>query len=86
MSDRMFRIWVEGRLKEGFARGIDPGISQEEAVASTTLSGQVVDQAQLHGLLEQLRQLGVEVTRFETYPKTSEANPSSGRDPIHRQR
>ncbi len=68
MGQRMFRIWVAGRLKDGFAKAIDSGLEQEEAKPNTALSGELVDQAQLHGLLERLGKLGVEVVRFETYP------------------
>ena len=77
MSRRTFRIWVAGRLKDGFAEAIDPGLVQQEVEVNTALSGELVDQAQLHGLLERLGSLGVEVVRFETYGRDDE-RPSTG--------
>ena len=66
-ATRQFRIWIAGRLGEGFAEGL-PGVDQEEVPAGTMLSGVLVDQAQLHGTLDHLRNLGIEVVRFEVDP------------------
>ena len=60
---REFRIWVEGRLSDGFADGF-VGVDQHEE-AGTVLSGDYVDDAHLQGLLERLRSLGIAVRRFE---------------------
>lgn len=78
MSKRAFRIWVDGRLRDGFAEGLDPALEQELVETNTALSGELVDQAQLYGLLQRLSSLGVEVIRFETYPPTDEAQPPTG--------
>ena len=72
MSKRAFRIWVAGRLSDGFVDGIDPALEQELVETNTALSGELFDQAQLYGLLQRLSSLGVEVIRFETYPPTDE--------------
>jgi hypothetical protein len=61
---RRFRIWVAGRLGEGFAEGIG-GIKQQDTRRGTTLSGDLIDQSHIHGILDRLRELGVEVLRFE---------------------
>ena len=78
MSKRTFRVWVTGVLKDGFAKGIDPGLNQETAEANTALSGELVDQAQLQGLLQRLSSLGVEVIRFETYPPKAGGRVTTG--------
>lgn len=84
---RRFRIWVSGRLGQGFAEGIDERIEQEDADGGTTLTGEMVDQSQIHGILDRLRQLGIEVLRFETYrmgaetPSTMEREASGGQPP-----
>jgi hypothetical protein len=78
MSKRAFRVWVAGRLGDGFAKGIDPALEQDLAETNTALSGELVDQSQLYGLLQRLNSLGVEVIRFETYPPTDEPHPSPG--------
>ena len=61
---RRFRIWVQGRLDEGFSEGL-AGIEQEDVPAGTMLSGALLDQSQLHGTLDLLRNLGIDVLRFE---------------------
>jgi hypothetical protein len=61
-----FRIWVAGRLGEGFVGGIGEDVEQHATEGGTLLTGRVVDQSQLHGILDHLRQLGIEVVRFET--------------------
>ena len=61
---RQFRICVEGRLSDGFADGL-MGVAQVDAPDGTVLIGDYVDDAQLHGVLDQLRGLGIAVTRFE---------------------
>ncbi len=71
MGKRAFRIWVAGRLADDFAESIDPNLNQEETEASTSLSGELVDQAQFRGLLDRLGNLGIEVIRFETYGSSS---------------
>lgn len=78
MSKRAFRIWVAGRLKDDFVKGIDPALEQQVVETNTALSGELVDQAQLYGLLQRLNSLGVEVIRFETYPPTHETHSPPG--------
>lgn len=75
MSKRAFRIWVAGRLRDGFVKGIDSALEQEFIETNTALSGELVDQAHLYGLLQRLNSLGVEVIRFETYPPTDDTQP-----------
>ena len=75
MSKRAFRVWVAGRLQDDFIKAIDPALEQELVETNTALSGELVDQAQLHGLLQRLGSLGVEVIRFETYPPADETHP-----------
>ncbi len=67
MGVRRFRIWVLGRLDESFGEGL-VGVDQEDLAAGTMLSGTVVDQSQLHGILDLLRDLGIDVLRFEVDP------------------
>ena len=63
-GNRRFRIWVEGRLDEDFYLGL-ADVEQEAIPAGTVLSGALFDQSQLHGTLDLLRSLGIEVVRFE---------------------
>lgn len=59
-----FRIWVQGRLDERFSDGLE-GVEQQEVLSGTMLTGRVLDQSRLHGILDHLRRLGIEVFRFE---------------------
>ena len=67
LGTRRFRIWVHGRLDERFSEGL-AGHAQQDVTAGTMLSGTLVDQSQLHGTLDLLRDLGIEVLRFEVDP------------------
>ena len=64
---RRFRIWVQGRLDEGFSEGL-AGIEQEDVSAGTMLTGALLDRSQVHGTLDLLRSLGIDVLRFEVDP------------------
>ena len=74
---RRFRIWVAGRLGESFAGGFD-GVEQEDGAEGTTLSGEMIDQSHVHGILDRLRRLGVEVLRFEIYRPDGRGPPPPG--------
>ena len=88
-----FRIWVAGRLGEGFADGFD-GIEQQDVDGVTTLTGNLIDQSHIFGVLDRLRHLGVEVRRFETYRpgdpgylrSTTELRRNHDQDPTHAER
>lgn len=78
---RRFRIWVQGRLEEGFSDGVI-GLQQEDVPAGTVLGGPLRDQSQLHGTLDRLRGLGIDVLRFEVDPphRLGSTAPTGGCD------
>jgi hypothetical protein len=55
-----YRIVVRGRLSERFAAAFE-GLEVEPGAALTELSGPFEDQAQLHGVLDRLSDLGIEL-------------------------
>jgi hypothetical protein len=59
-SPLRIRITVRGRLSERFAAAFD-GMSLVRRNGASELVGEVVDQAQLHGLLTRVRDLGLEL-------------------------
>lgn len=65
-SRRRFRIWVAGRLDERFIDGAEQ-IALGQSTDGSTLEGALIDQSQLHGILDRLWRLGIEVIKFETY-------------------
>lgn len=64
MATATYRITVSGRLSERFVGGFD-GMRAEPVACGTALVGDLVDQTQLYGLLNRLRDLGLELVRVE---------------------
>ena len=60
MKPTVYRICVRGQLTQRLATAFD-GMSLEPGVAHTALIGQVRDQSQLFGLLDRVRDLGLEL-------------------------
>jgi hypothetical protein len=67
-----YRIVVAGRLSARFAAGL-PGLAIERAGPRTLLLATVRDRAELYGLLDRLRDLGVDLVAVE--PADEEAAP-----------
>jgi hypothetical protein len=64
VSRASYRITVRGRLSERFAGAFD-GMTAETVSGETVLEGVVADQVQLHGLLDRIRDFGLELVRVE---------------------
>jgi hypothetical protein len=60
----LYRIVVRGELDERFACLFN-GMQMERIEGTTVLSGQVLDQAQLHGFIERIEELGLELFSIE---------------------
>lgn len=61
------RIVVQGRLSDRFVARFD-GLAIQPGPDSTMLTGDLVDQAQLHGVLDRIRELGLELLVVEACP------------------
>jgi hypothetical protein len=59
-----YRIVLRGRLSERFESAFD-GMTLEHGPNQTVLVGEVRDQAQLYGLLDRARDLGIELLAVE---------------------
>jgi hypothetical protein len=59
-----YRIIVRGRLGDRFADVFD-GLRIEPLPGATAISGPISDQGQLHGVLERIRDFGLELVRVE---------------------
>jgi hypothetical protein len=55
-----YRIVVRGRLTSGFTSPFE-GMTLERLAGATALEGNFTDQSQLYGMLERLRNLGIEL-------------------------
>jgi hypothetical protein len=63
MSPQSYRIVVDGSLGDRFADGF-ASMAQGQDGRNTVLHGDFVDEAHLHGLLDQIRGLGITITNF----------------------
>jgi hypothetical protein len=70
MKPTNYEITVKGRIGSSLAEAFD-GLTVTEHSSETALRGQIVDQAALHGVLELIESLGLElldVRRIDTTP------------------
>jgi hypothetical protein len=65
----IYRIKIQGRLSEGALRQFDDMMISVELNASglpmSTLTGQIIDQAALHGIIARIRDLGLPIILVE---------------------
>jgi hypothetical protein len=65
----LYRIIIQGRLDESWSFSFNQmtiiTTEQKTGLSITTLQGQVTDQANLHGLLNQIRDLGLPLLSVE---------------------
>lgn len=83
-GQRRFRIWIVGRLSDGFTDGINGNNGIEQAhdeAGNTRLTGDLIDQSHIHGILDKLRRLGLEVLRFEVYQPDDQEPPPTAPEP-----
>ena len=81
-SPGLYRIRVQGRLEPRWASWFDGFALTPQADGTTVISGTVIDQAALHGLLQSLRDLGLPLVSV-TQPQddTTEALAADGPAP-----
>ena len=65
MGPRRYRIVVVGELSRRFAPAFE-GMTVRCAGGQTAITGVVVDQSQLHGLLDRVGELGLELVSVNT--------------------
>jgi hypothetical protein len=64
-TTRYVQITVRGRLSSRLAATFD-GMAVEQLTTGSRLRGRITDQAQLHGLLARIRDLGLELESVST--------------------
>ena len=65
MAASRYRIVLRGRLSKRFESAFK-GMTLEHAATRTVLTGEVRDQAQLYGVLDQVRNFGIELLAVES--------------------
>lgn len=68
MKPTMYQICVQGRLTERLAAALE-GMTLHGGAVNTVFTGEVKDQSQLYGLLDRLRDLGLELISVQ--PQTA---------------
>ena len=67
-------IVVSGELDNRFRGALD-GLTSRVTDGTTELRGELIDQAEVQGVLHQLLDLGIEVLSFTTTPTGDPTNP-----------
>jgi hypothetical protein len=60
-----YRITIRGRLTERFATAFDGMAIEAGKRGQTVLVGDIADQGQLYGLIDRLRDFGLELIRLD---------------------
>ena len=73
MEPTRYRISVRGRLTERLGSAFE-GMGLEPGQGQTFLVGEIRDQSHLYGVLDQVRNLGLELVSVEVVAMTPPAN------------
>jgi hypothetical protein len=67
MQPTMYRICIRGRLTERLESALE-GMRLEAGATDTVFTGEIRDQSQLYGLLDRVRDLGLELLSIQPQP------------------
>ena len=70
-TGKVYRIVVRSELSGRYAAAFE-GMEMEAASGQTILMGEVKDQPHLHGILDRINGLGLELVRVETLPERTQ--------------
>jgi hypothetical protein len=73
---RRYRLVLRGELGEPFGFLFE-GMQMDQVGGTTMLSGRVIDQAHLHGLIQRTQELGLELISIQQADEGSD-DPTSG--------
>ena len=73
MGPQGYRISVRGRLTERLGSAFE-GMVLEPGTGQTALVGDIRDQSHLYGVLDKIRNLGLELVSVEAVPEISQRN------------
>jgi hypothetical protein len=72
-----YQFRVDGHLDAHWSAWFDDLTMAQEDDGTTTLTGLVQDQPQLHGLLAKIRDLGITLVRLELIEDVADEHPTS---------
>ncbi len=67
MQSMMYRICIRGRLTERLGSALE-GMRVEAGASESVFTGEIRDQSQLYGLLDRVRDLGLELVSVQPQP------------------
>jgi hypothetical protein len=73
---RVHRIVVRSELSDSYAVAFE-GMEMEAKGGQTVLTGEIIDQPHLHGILTRIGSLGLELLRVEALPDDAYPGPES---------
>jgi hypothetical protein len=76
----VYRIVVRSELSDKYAVAFE-GMEMEAKDGYTVLTGKIIDQPHLYGILERINGLGLELLSVEAMPDAVLSGPESKRDP-----
>ena len=79
-TGRVYRIVVRSELSDKYAVAFE-GMEMEAKDGYTVLTGKIIDQPHLYGILERTNGLGLELLSVEAMPDAVLTGPESERDP-----
>jgi hypothetical protein len=74
----VYRIVVRSELSDKYAVAFE-GMQMEARDGDTVLTGKIIDQPQLYGILERINSLGLELLSVEALPDAVLTGPESKR-------
>jgi hypothetical protein len=78
-KDTTYRIVVRNELSNVYAVAFE-GMEMEARDGVTVLTGKIIDQPQLFGILERINGLGLELLSVEALPEKAYAGPERKRE------
>lgn len=67
MQSTMYQICIRGRLTDRLGCALE-GMRFEAGATETVFTGEIRDQSQLYGLLDRVRDLGLELVSLQPHP------------------
>jgi hypothetical protein len=79
-TGRVYRIVVRSELSNAYAMAFD-GMELEARDGDTVLTGRIIDQPRLYGILERINGLGLELLSVEALPDDADPSTTANREP-----
>ena len=79
-TGRVYRIVVRSELSNVYAVAFE-GMEMETREGNTVLTGRIIDQPQLYGILERINGLGLELLSVEALPDDADPSTTANREP-----